>query len=250
MRSELVGVASHELQTPLTTLRMTLLMLQEAEAGLPARERELVATSLIGVEQLTETVHEFLDLTRIEAGELRLNLEPVHLPGVLDAAVQHIESQASGLGIVVQTRVQPDLPKVVADQRRLRVVFDNLMSNAVKYTPSGGTITISAESDELQNIPGTRGLVTIRVTDTGPGIPVAFRTRIFDKFFRLEHQHIDNRRQPRGAGIGLYMCRQVVELHGGHIRCDTGPDARGASMVVELPVESSVNLLEIFGTYG
>ena len=80
MRSELVAVASHELQTPLTTLRMTLLMLQEAAAGLPARERELVATSLIGVEQLTETVHEFLDLTRIEAGELRLNLEPVHLP--------------------------------------------------------------------------------------------------------------------------------------------------------------------------
>ena len=80
MRSELVAVASHELQTPLTTLRMTLLMLQEASDGLPARERELVATSLIGVEQLTETVHEFLDLTRIEAGELRLNLEPVHLP--------------------------------------------------------------------------------------------------------------------------------------------------------------------------
>ena len=80
MRSELVAVASHELQTPLTTLRMTLLMLQEAADGLPARERELVATSFIGVEQLTETVHEFLDLTRIEAGELRLNLDPVHLP--------------------------------------------------------------------------------------------------------------------------------------------------------------------------
>ena len=79
MRSELVAVASHELQTPLTTLRMTLLMLKEAAGALPARERELVDTSLIGVEQLSETVHEFLDLTRIEAGELRLNVEPVHL---------------------------------------------------------------------------------------------------------------------------------------------------------------------------
>ena len=82
MRSELVAVASHELQTPLTTLRMTLLMLQEGSDRLPERQRELVATSLIGVEQLTETVHEFLDLTRIEAGELRLNLEPVHVPAV------------------------------------------------------------------------------------------------------------------------------------------------------------------------
>ena len=95
MRSELVAVASHELQTPLTTLRMTLLMLQEAAAGLPARERELVATSLIGVEQLTETVHEFLDLTRIEAGELRLNLEPVHLPSLLVDVVRHAEPQAT-----------------------------------------------------------------------------------------------------------------------------------------------------------
>ena len=80
MRSELIAVASHELQTPLTTLRMTLLMLQEASQQFSERERELVATSLIGVEQLSETVHEFLDLTRIEAGELRLNLEPVHSP--------------------------------------------------------------------------------------------------------------------------------------------------------------------------
>ena len=111
MRSELVAVASHELQTPLTTLRMTLLMLKEAGDVLPERHRELVATSLIGVEQLTETVHEFLDLTRIEAGELRLNLEPVHVPLVVATALRRVEAQAKAQGISLTASVDSDLPR-------------------------------------------------------------------------------------------------------------------------------------------
>ena len=244
MRSELVAVASHELQTPLTTLRMTLLMLQEAAAALPARERELVATSLIGVEQLSETVHEFLDLTRIEAGELRLNLEPVHLPSLLGDVVRHAEAQATAQAIVVQTIVTPDLPKIVGDRRRLRVVFDNLLSNALKYTPSGGTITVKV-APALPSMVSDVGAVTIRVSDTGPGIPVAFRNRIFDKFFRLEHQQLDDRRRPRGAGIGLYMCRQIVELHGGHVSCAAGADGRGACITVQLPITNPTDAVGV-----
>jgi NtrC-family two-component system sensor histidine kinase KinB len=240
MRSDLVAVTSHELQTPLTTLRMTLLMLQEAAAGLPARERELVATSLIGVEQLTERVHEFLDLTRIEAGELRLNLEPVHLPSLLVDVVRRAEPQASAQGINLRSNVTPVLPSVSGDQRRLRVVSENVLSNALKYTPGGGTITVSGASSALNVVGGRLGAVTICVTDTGPGVPTAFRTRIFDKFFRLEHQHLDDRRHPRGAGIGLYMCRQIVELHGGHVACAAGTDDRGACITVELPISSPV----------
>ena len=233
MRSELVAVASHELQTPLTTLRMTLLMLQEASGALPARERELVATSLIGVEQLAETVHEFLDLTRIEAGELRLNLEPVHMPGLVADVVRRAEPQASALGITLEASVDRDLPSIMADPRRLRVVFDNLLSNALKYTPSGGAIAVAAERSSADGM-------TVVVTDTGPGVPVAFRSRIFDKFFRLEHQHLDDRRHARGAGIGLYMCRQIVELHGGRVTCAAGADGCGARMTVELPVNIAV----------
>jgi NtrC-family two-component system sensor histidine kinase KinB len=217
---------------------MTLLMLQEAAAGLPVRERELVATSLIGVEQLTETVHEFLDLTRIEAGELRLNLEPLHLPSLLVDVVRRAEPQANAQGINMRSNVTPDLPSVIGDQRRLRVVFENVLSNALKYTPGGGTITVSGVSSPLNAVEGGLGVVTICVTDTGPGVPTAFRTRIFDKFFRLEHQHLDDRRHPRGAGIGLYMCRQIVELHGGHVACAAGADDRGACITVELPISS------------
>jgi NtrC-family two-component system sensor histidine kinase KinB len=234
MRSELVAVASHELQTPLTTLRMTLLMLQEASDLLPERQRQLVATSLIGVEQLTETVHEFLDLTRIEAGELRLNLEPVHVSALLAEAVRRVEGQARAQGITMSTRSDADLPRIVADPLRLRAVFDNILSNALKYTPSGGRVAI--ESHRLATSALDRPeAVAISITDTGPGIPVAFHARIFDKFFRLEHHHTESRPGARGAGIGLYMCRQIVELHEGKIACAAGAGGLGTRITVTLP---------------
>ena len=235
MRSELVAVASHELQTPLTTLRMTLLMLQESSDVLPARHQELVATPLIGVEQLTETIHEFLDLTRIEAGELRLTLEPVRLSALFAEVVRRAEPQASAQGVHLRSMVDARLPLVRADQRRLRVVLDNIISNALKYTPTGGTVTIDGHRS-VPNRSDTSGGVTLSIYDTGPGVPPAFRDRIFDKFFRLEHQQPDHRSHARGAGIGLYMCRQIVELHGGRIACTAGANDRGARITVDLPV--------------
>ena len=238
MRSELVAVASHELQTPLTTLRMTLLMLQEASDLLPGRQRELVATSLIGVEQLTETVHEFLDLTRIEAGELRLNLEPVHISLVIAEALRRVEGQAKAQSISLNARLGPDLPQIWADPLRLRAVFDNILSNALKYTPTGGAVTVESHMVLLSgsNVPER---VSISIADTGPGIPTAFRSRVFDKFFRLEHHQSEDRAHARGAGIGLYMCRQIVELHGGRIECSAGPASRGACITVELPAAAA-----------
>jgi len=238
MRSELVAVASHELQTPLTTLRMTLLMLQETSHLLPSRQRELVATSLIGVEQLTDTVHEFLDLTRIEAGQLRLDLEPVPVAGLLAEVVRRAQRQADAQDVRLSTEVDAALPTVIGDQRRLQVVFDNILSNALKYTPSGGDIRLSARRPTSADGRRTPRLL-ISVTDMGPGVPIGFRTRIFDKFFRLEHQQPDGRPHARGAGIGLYMCRQIVELHGGRIECSAGANGCGACIIVELPLARS-----------
>lgn len=238
MRSEVVAVASHELQTPLTTLRMTLLMLQEAADLLPDRQRQLVATSLIGVEQLTETVHEFLDLTRIEAGELRLNLDSINLSAVLAKAVARVEGQAVAQGVSLSNHVEAGLPPVVADPLRLRAVFDNILSNALKYTPSGGSVSIEAQCVSAAGGDSLEG-VSISINDTGPGIPPAFRSRLFDKFFRIEHQHSESRPMSRGAGIGLYMCKQIVELHGGQISCTSGAGERGTRVTVTLPAALS-----------
>ena len=120
MRSELVAVASHELQTPLTTLRMSLLMLREASDVLPARQRELVATSLIGVEQLDGDRARVPGLTRIEAGELRLNLEPVQVSAVIAEAVQRVEAQAKAQGIRLTKDIESERSLVSADPLRLR----------------------------------------------------------------------------------------------------------------------------------
>jgi NtrC-family two-component system sensor histidine kinase KinB len=233
MRSELVAVASHELQTPLTTLRMTLLMLQESAHLLPVRQRELVATSLIGVEQLSETVHEFLDLTRIEAGELRLDLEPLQVGSVITEALRRVEGAATAKGITLHTHGDEHLPRISADASRLRAVFDNILSNAVKYTHNGGRITVACDRLRPRTL-DEPDLVRITITDTGPGIPTAFRSRIFEKFFRLEHHQTAARSAARGAGIGLYMSRQIVELHGGEIACGSGPDDRGTCIAVTL----------------
>ena len=205
-------MASHELQTPLTTLRMTLLMLQETADLLPARERELVATSLIGVEQLSDTVHEFLDLTRIEAGQLRLYLEPVPVATLLADVIRRAQRQADAQVVHLHTDVEPGLPSVTGDQRRLQVVFDNIMSNALKYTPSGKDITIRGRRSGSS---GGDDTVLISVTDTGPGVPSGFRARIFDKFFRLEHQQPDDRPHARGGSV--CTCAGRSEFHGGRI---------------------------------
>jgi NtrC-family two-component system sensor histidine kinase KinB len=145
-----------------------------------------------------------------------------------------MEGQAKAQNIEVRRQIEPDLPRLDADPLRLRAVFDNILSNALKYTPSGGCITVDARRTST----GTnrdRETVSISIADTGPGVPVAFRARIFEKFFRLEHHQSDGHVVARGAGIGLYMCRQIVELHGGRIVCTSGPNDKGTRITVTFP---------------
>jgi two-component system, NtrC family, sensor histidine kinase KinB len=235
MRAELIAVASHELRTPLTTLRMTLLMLKENVTALPPREQELVATCFAGVQQLGETIDEFLDLTRIEAGQLRLNVEAVDVRALLEQVAQRWTPRAldQDIDLVVG---RPE-GRVDGDVVRLRVVFDNLLSNALKYTPRGGQIRIEVASVEHEV--GRRS-VRVGVVDSGAGVPPAYRSRIFEKFFRVEHHDPGGDVGTRGAGIGLYLCQQIVALHGGTIRCEAGEGSRGTTISFEIPARADV----------
>jgi NtrC-family two-component system sensor histidine kinase KinB len=233
MRVEHVAVASHELRTPLTTLRMTLLMLEEGARELGPRDQQLVATALLGVDQLTSTVDEFLDLARIEAGQLQLAMSKVCVATLVARAVAKASARSEAAGVVVRTRVVGEVPAIDADAARLDAVLGNLLDNALKYTPPGGVIEIAVSS--MQNAPSTGAdLLQIAVTDSGPGVPAEFRLRVFDKFFRVEHQRPAAGGEPRGAGIGLYLARQIVEAHAGTIRCDARPSGGGASFVIAL----------------
>jgi NtrC-family two-component system sensor histidine kinase KinB len=234
LRSELVAVASHELKTPLTSVQMSLLLLREGAENLTGRQRQLLDAGLLGVEELGGTIDELLDLTRIEAGQLRLQRERVDLYPVIEQAVRTLRPRFEDAEISL--RVDKGAPEAVVrgDAARLRLVVVNLLTNALKYTPRGGEVAIRVASGQ-NAVAGTMPLLQIAVTDTGPGIPPPFRERVFEKFFRVEHQQPGGSEGVRGAGIGLYLCRQIVEAHSGTIRCEAGEGGRGTRIAIQFP---------------
>jgi NtrC-family two-component system sensor histidine kinase KinB len=223
LRSELIAVTSHELKTPLTTLRLNLLLLGEEVGSLSSRHREILGMAVQGCEELARTIEGLLDLTRIEAGKLRLARERVDLGRIIDDVVAALAPRISQAELSVEVLRDSADACVRGDPLRLGVVISNLLTNALKYASeprgepvplgcaaSGGAITIRISRTDR---------VEVEVSDTGPGVPPDLRERVFEKFFRVAHVQPDLG-TPSGAGIGLYVCRQIIEAHGGEIRCD------------------------------
>lgn len=236
LRMELVAVASHELKTPLTTLRINLLLLGEKADNLTPRQQEILSTALLGCQELASTIDELLDLTRIESGQLRIAQDVVDLYAVIDRSIGSLRQrhEDAGITLLVARGCEPAL--VRGDPARLAMVFSNLLSNSLKYTSQGGAVSISVAS--RQNAGGADDRVLqIAVTDNGRGIPAQFRARVFDKFFRVEQQ-LDGQNRTWGVGIGLYLCQQIVEAHGGTISCEPGENGRGTRFVFSLPCKS------------
>jgi len=233
LRAELIALVSHELKTPLTTLRMNLLLLAERPDDLTVRQREILATAAVGCEELAGTIDELLDLSRIEAGQLRLALARVDLQALVEQAVGTFRSRYAEAAIDLSVRCQCPQAVVFGDGPRLALVVSNLLSNALSYTPPGGRVVISMSSRQNAG-PEPSETLQLAVTDTGPGIPDEFRERVFEKFFRIDEQRSPGRTAVQGAGFGLYLCRQIIQAHGGAIRCEPGDMGRGTRFIVEL----------------
>jgi NtrC-family two-component system sensor histidine kinase KinB len=236
LRSELVAVASHELKTPLTSVQMSLLLLKERAEDLTPRQRQLLDSAVCGVEELTGTIEELLDLTRIEAGQLRLQREPVDLYAVVEHVAGTLRPRFEDGQVALRVVREAAGATVRGDAARLKIVLANLLTNALKYTPRGGEVGIRVASGQKAAVRGGP-VLQIAVTDTGPGIPPQFRERVFEKFFRVEHQQPGGAEGVRGAGIGLYLCRQIIEAHGGTIRCEAGDGGCGTRVAIRLPGE-------------
>ena len=125
---------------------------------------------------------------------------------------------------------------VIGDVVRLGVVFRNLLTNALTYTPRGGMVSVQVTLQQ-NTTREEKSLLRIAVTDTGTGIPTEYRDRVFEKFFRVEHHHGGGSNGGRGAGIGLYLCCQIIEAHGGSIWCEPGNDGRGTRIAILLRAE-------------
>jgi len=236
MRSELIGVASHELKSPLTILQMNLLMLSEEIPETMPRQRQLVDSLLQGCDQLSVTIEELLDVTRIEAGELQLHRVPTDLMLLLERVVQGFRSRFEDARVAIDWRIDPNPQIVQADPLRLASVFTNLLDNALKYSPEGGTVEVTVTSwQNARKSPDA--WVQIAITDQGPGVSPEYREQIFEKFFRVENHQPTRHNHRHGTGIGLYLCREIVKAHGGSITCGPGPGGIGTRIALTLPLD-------------
>jgi signal transduction histidine kinase len=210
-KTNLVGTVSHELKTPLTSLRMAVYLLLECTLGpVSDRQREMLESARDDADRLLRILDSLLDLARLEAGASALDRQPVPVGELLGgiASEARVFTGASGQRLVVE--VGPGLGSIHVDSNRLRHVFINLLSNAAKYSPAGGTITLSAAV-------APEGYVRFAVRDEGSGIPPEAVPRLFDRFYRVPGQ------TKPGAGIGLAIAREIVVAHGGSIGCNSIP---------------------------
>jgi NtrC-family two-component system sensor histidine kinase KinB len=205
MKSGLVSTVSHQLKTPLTSIRMAIhLLLDEKTGMLSPKQEDLLMAAREDADRLHTIVEELLDIGRIESGKVRMDLSPLSPQRMVLEGLEPYRSTARDRGVSLSADVPEDLPRVWADPTRIAHVFANLLSNALKYTPPGGTVSLSAmEEGEF---------VRFRVSDTGIGIPEKYLPRIFEQFFRVPEQGPGT-----GAGLGLAIVKEIVEAHGGTV---------------------------------
>src|SRR5688500_4915009 len=221
LKTDFVSTVSHELRTPLTAIRGALgLVLAGTTGPVASKSRELLQIGLQNTERLIRLINDILDVERIESGHLFVRREPCELADVLKTTVASLRTVAMEAQVSLVLEVGESVV-VTGDPDRLVQVFTNLISNAVRFSPRGESVTVA-----LRTTPTS---AAVFVTDRGPGIPLEFRRRIFGKF-----QQADPAGAPGGAGLGLAIVRAIVERHGGSIRFDSAP-GHGTTFITELP---------------
>ncbi len=219
MREDLTSMIVHDLRVPLATIIGSLETLVSLGGHADAVEREMVDIGLSGARSLLGLVNTLLDISRLESGEVPLQREALKVEEAVNAALSQVGQLAREAELEIAVDIPPLLPRVRADREKIERVLVNLLGNAVKFTPSGGTITVSACEDHAH------GWVLISVEDTGEGIPSDYQERIFDKFAQVAGRQAGQR---MSTGLGLTFCQLAVEAHGGRIWVES-PLAEGPS---------------------
>jgi signal transduction histidine kinase len=223
-KSDFLATMSHELRTPLNAIIGFSEVLNEQMFGeLNERQLAYVNDVLEAGRHLLSLINDVLDLAKIEAGRMDLELSEVAIPDVLRSAVSMQSERADRAGVELNLSTEPDEITITADERRVRQVVFNLLSNAVKFTPSGGRIDITALVDSSQ--------VEIAIADTGPGISAEDIESIFEEF-----EQTSEGKQAEGTGLGLPLSRKLVELHGGRLWVESTP-GKGSTFRFTLPAE-------------
>jgi signal transduction histidine kinase len=209
-KSEFLANMSHELRTPLNAIIGFSQVLREGISGeINAKQEEYLDDIVTSGNHLLALINDVLDLSKVEAGQVDLQVAPFSLRDALERGVSMVREQATTDGVQVALHANGGLDVVTGDERRIRQVIFNLLSNAVKFTPAGGLVDVSATQ--------RNGEVTVSIADTGPGIAAEDLDRIFEEFQQTEA----GARQREGTGLGLALSKRFVEMHGGRIWCDS-----------------------------
>ncbi|WP_309714182.1 ATP-binding protein [Armatimonas sp.] len=225
LKSEFASTVSHELRTPLTAISGNVaLLLSEKPGSLTEDQREFLALTQISVLRLTGLITEMLDLSKLESTGLQMEHKPLDCGLLARQVVRTMEEQARTRGLSLTLNMPESIPIVRGDTDRIAQVLMNLISNALKYTPSGGKVVVRLAADDTQ--------LTVRVADTGIGITAEDRARLFDKFFRADNS---TTRNVGGTGLGLAISKTIVEALGGTIWVESTPGI-GSTFAFTLPL--------------
>jgi two-component system phosphate regulon sensor histidine kinase PhoR len=211
MKSNFVHLVSHELRSPLATIKQQQAVICDGLAGpLTEKQQELLQRSQVKIQGLMELINDLLDVAKIESGHATQQQVPVQLEHILKETVEFMHGRAESQGIALEIEAPEQLPPVQADVRSMEEVFNNLVSNAINYSPDGGRVklTVIDHGDYLE----------VRVSDTGVGIAAEEVPKIFDKFYRSKHPKT---RQVIGTGLGLAIVKGVVEAHRGSVQVES-----------------------------
>ena len=226
-KSDFLANMSHELRTPLNAIVGFSQVLKEKLFG-PVNDKqdEYLDDILSSADHLLDLINDILDLSKVEAGQVELEVALFSLREALERGVVMVRERASKNGVSLELTLDPNIDLVEGDERRIRQVVFNLLSNAVKFTPKGGRVEISAARQD--------GKVLIAVSDTGPGVPSEDQGRIFEEF---QQAGGGNGERPEGTGLGLALSKSLVELHGGRIWVDS-EEGKGSTFTFTLPAEA------------
>ncbi|MEJ2212033.1 MAG: ATP-binding protein, partial [Anaerolineae bacterium] len=222
VRRDFISNISHELRTPLAGLKALVDTLRGGAIEDPPAAKRFLKRMDAEVDALTQMVEDLLELSRIESGQAPLRLAPTPVAEVVVPPVDRLRPQAERAGLEITVLLPPDLPPILADADRAKLVLTNLVHNAVKFTPPGGRITVAVQ------LAGDN--VVFSVEDTGVGIPAVDVPRIFERFYKA-----DRARSGGGTGLGLAIAQHVVQGHGGRIWAES-VEGQGSTFSFTLPV--------------
>ncbi|HET7746588.1 MAG TPA: ATP-binding protein, partial [Vicinamibacteria bacterium] len=226
LKDEFLATLSHELRTPLNAIVGWAHLLRAGRLD-PATTTKAIDTITRNAEAQNQLISDILDVSRIVAGKLRLEIAAVDLSAVIDAALDTVRPGADAKGIRLEKIVDPAAGPITGDAHRLQQVVWNLLSNAIKFTPKKGRIQVRLEATASQ--------VRLTIADTGPGIAPEFLPHVFERFRQAD---ASTTRRHTGLGLGLAIVRHLVELHGGTVRASNREEGTGAVMTVQVPLRA------------